>query len=204
MIILAFSVFLYQVAFAGFIPEKFEADFIQHKISKLHKKKSESPIKLEYEKPSRIKYHVLVEDDEIIIVCNPKTTWFYKPPFDKEFKGDVRIGKSAKYCYSKIFDSLGHGLKSNPIYSVNKITNEKYELTFSKGAAAQLSIGKMQLLFVAGKELKFINLKRLSLFYLGEEEPVHLTKKSIKPVKSFKKDHFVFKIPKNTNIEYLK
>lgn len=250
-------------SFAGFLPKAFEGDFIQ--IKKTRRSTKETPVKIKYLYPKNIRMSVLDKDNAVTYVCNAKKTWIYSPPFMEGEKGSVREGASSKYCYSKIFDALSRGLKTNKIYTVKKLKGNEFKLSFTKSAAEEIGFGEIEINFLnppyvfkniasmvmydfSSLELTQIKLKlvksKLKLSKLNEKikkkgkdqgklrksivglkkintklqnniadleakykkskkKPVILKTTKLKLYKSLSKDTFIFKIPKNTEVEIM-
>ncbi len=192
---------LFDTAMAAFLPKAFEATFIEEKVSVIGSKKTIKHIDVKYQFPSHI-YLKVVEEDALYI-CNSTKVWFYTPPFIEGEPGLVKVGSSSKYCYSKVFDSLKKGLKDNKLYSVKKLKNNTFELTFMDNAKKQLGLDKLKLFFKDNKT-EFQNVRSIELYYTGEAHPVALKRKKIEVSKGFKKSLFEFNPPQNTETQLMK
>ncbi len=188
-------------AWAGFLPRAFEAEFVEEKKSLLPGKVISKPVVFKYEYPSNI--HMNFDSNDTIYICNSKKVWIYQPPIIEGEKGTLKIGTTNKHCYSKLFDSLKRGLKSNKLYSVKKSQGNNYLLSFKKSAREQLSIEKLEIEF-EGKKTAFTSIKQFKIFFIEDENPLRLVKKSIKLVKGFSDKIFSFDPPDNTDIQEMK
>lgn len=205
LLTLFFVLALLDTAFAGFLPKAFEAEFTQETKSKISKRVRKSKLKIKYQFSSNINFKDLATDT--LYICNKKDVWIYTPPlvdFPGE-KGQVRIGSSSKYCYSKIFDSLSKGLTNNNLYTVKKNNTKKYTLTFSKKAKAQLGFEKLEILFKKqAKKISFLDVDRMNIHYTDQKHPTILVNDKIKKKKNFPKGTFIFQVPKNTDIQKMR
>lgn len=185
-------------ALAGFLPAKFEASFDDVR------GQSKIPVLIKYQYPQKIYYEVK-GDAPLLYVCNPKKTWKYTPPFIEGEKGELAVGDSGQFCYSRIFDSLAKGLDSNKLYKVSK-NGKMATLNFSKDAKAQLGLEKIQISFKnnAAKVKGLSEAKDMEMYLSNKPEPVKLVLKKFDSSPSFKKDQFEFSPPKNTNITKMK
>lgn len=182
----------------SFVPHAFSAEFVQEAKSAISDKVSKSNLDVKYQYPNNF-YLKDNGNDPTIYVCNQKNVWIYKPPFIEGVNGELTIGSKSDQCYSKIFDSLKYGLNSNKTYKVKKISATNFELSFLKGAKAELGLEKLVLVLKNAKT-SFDNINKLELYYEGEKGPVTLSLVSISKVKAFPKETFIFKVPKNTNV----
>lgn len=179
-------------ALAGFLPSSFEADFSDVR------GKREIPVNIKYSFPKKIRYEVK-GDTPLLYVCNEKKTWKYTPPFMEGEKGELAVGDSSQFCYSRIFDSLSKGLKSNDIYNVSN-KGDLSTLSFSERAKKQLGLEKIEITFDGKKKSSLADAKELKMFLTNKPEPVKLVLKDIKTNPKFNSDQFKFSTPKNTNV----
>lgn len=189
----------------GFMPNAFEGEFVQIQKSRNPRKKSkEVPTTIYYQKPRNFHMHSKTESgQDTRYICNKETTWFYSAPFTPDAKGQLRTGDSSKFCYVKIFDALNRGLKSNSIYSVKKLAERKYELSFSKEASEELQFDKVELAF-DDMPLNFKNIESLTMYSPTRKTPFILKRKSIELKNELSSDLFNFKVPENTETEVMK
>lgn len=189
-------------ALAGFLPKSFEADFVQ--ITKKQRGTSEDPVKVFYKYPSNI-YFDVKGDAPILYVCNQEKVWIYDPPWIEGEAGELKVGDSSKYCYSKFFDALANGLKDNELYKVQK-SKDSAELNFSKSAEDQLSISKVKLEFSEAitpkTELK--DVKKIHIFKKDAKDALTLVVKSLDQKTEIQDKQFQFTPPKNTNVTEIK
>ena len=206
-ILIVFFFVLVEFAVAkSFLPKSFEATLEQQNISiikmgkdnkKIHKKIFKSDIEMKYMFPSNIVFDV---KDQILYVCNSKKTWAYTAGSFGE-NGELTVGDSSKYCYSKIFDALANGLENNKLYTVSTKGKQSL-LKFDEKAQNQLSILKINLDFKekVNSKTSIENLISMELYYKGKKSPTKFIFKSLNLETKNKKKDFVFLPPKNTNI----
>ena len=187
------------MAAESFLPKSFDADFVD-----VRGKNTKIPVNIKYQFPSNIFYEVK-GDAPLLYVCNEKKTWKYTPPFMEGEKGELAVGDSSQFCYSKIFDSLAKGLESNNLYAVEK-KGKVAILSFKEKAKKQLSLEKIEITFkeAIADNTTLGEAKNLQLFLLNKPEPVKLKLKKFKEGPKFKKDQFSFAAPENTNILQMK
>lgn len=178
---------------AGFLPKGFEAQFFDVRGS------VKIPVTIKYQFPKQIYYEVK-GDAPLLYVCNESKTWKYTPPFMEGEKGELAVGDSSQFCYSRIFDSLSNGLVSNELYTVvNKGANST--LSFKEKAKKQLGLDRIEIQFKtsAGPKSSLADAKELKMFLSSKPEPVKLVLKTYKSNPKFKDGQFSFKAPDNTN-----
>jgi hypothetical protein len=191
----------------SFFPKSFEAKLEQQnititKIGKKNKKTIRNVIKsdveMKYMFPSNI---VFDTKDMLLYVCNSEKTWIYTPGSFGE-KGELTVGDSSKYCYSKIFDALANGLKNNSLYTVSS-KGKKSILTFTEKAQDRLEILKIDLLFKKKitSEVGIQDLYSMDLYRKDQKRPTKFIFKSLNPKSKFTKKDFIFIPPKHTNIK---
>ena len=186
------------MAAKSFLPKAFKADFMQKRKSIVSGIVKKSKITIKYQYPGNF-YLSEGNASSTIYVCNKKKVWVYNPPFVKDEPGHLTIGSGNKHCYSKIFDSLQHGLVDNKTYKVKKITNTNYELTFLKEARAQLGVSSLNVHFKSKKTL-FKDIKKLVIHYIKDENILTLESSSLESLTRFPPGTFSFKPPKNTDV----
>ena len=197
MRLIAFILFS-NLVFAVSIPKAFEAKFLEVDSQSLRGEKR-YPVLMKYKFKGHIYYEIQKEDAQSLYVCNPTTTWFYKPPFIKGEPGELSVGKSNKYCYSKIFDTLS---SANPGFKLFKRTSQGKVATyvFSKEVQKQMGMTKVVLEFKeqARPAVDFASLLKLSLYKSGSDRPVVLELKQLEKEPKFNSKTFHFTPPKNT------
>jgi outer membrane lipoprotein-sorting protein len=179
-----------------FFPASFKTEY-----SKSFKSKTGRLIKtkgnVEYQFPGQI----WMDDSKAntVLVVNKEKFWFYRPSFAKDEKGELQIGSTSDLGLLKLLDALKMGVISNKFFKVqvkqttkllvfSKKFSEKYNLKNAK-IVAKKGIKKIQTLTDVGSiELNYVNNKAMDKFSFDKIEN-----------KKFAKDHFTFKIPKNTN-----
>lgn len=192
---------LIQAANAAFIPKSFVAE-----LNEVHKSQ-EIKTQIKYMEGGYIYYTSFdtFEPDQaqLVYVCNPKTTYKYVPPFDKNEKGELTRGASNVYCYSKVFEALRRGLKNNELYTV-KIENNSAFLTFSEKASKQLGLKKIDLEFENKNKSSISDVSSMILYFEQKPEPTKFVLKSFDIKQKLNKTDFEFQIPENTNIKEMK
>lgn len=184
--------------YGSFLPKSFDAKFLDVRGQK------EIPVVIKYQFPSNIYYEVK-GDAPLLYVCNAKKTWKYTPPFIEGEKGELAIGDSGQFCYSKIFDSLSKGLESNELYSVEK-KGQSATFAFKEKAKKQLSLEKIEIAFneKISEKTGLGEAKELRLFLVNKPEPVNLRLVEFEKAPKLEKDQFSFSAPKNTNVIQMK
>jgi outer membrane lipoprotein-sorting protein len=182
---------------SAFVPDSFTTDYEQKAKKKIGKGYRVATGTFEYQYPGNLKVSQ-VAPDELIYVSNKTKTWIYRPPFDEGEKAEVMIHKGQEASLSSFFDILKSGLKSNKHYKV-VAKKSMVSLNFKKAAVKKTGVSKADLTFT-GKR-KFSTLKKIHISYKdGREVILNLSK--LKAGVKFKKDHFVFDVPKNANVTY--
>lgn len=184
--------------FAAFLPSSFDAEFLDVRGEK------EIPVNIKYKFPKQIYYEVK-GDTPLLYVCNEKKTWKYTPPFIEGEKGELAVGDSGQFCYSRIFDSLSQGLIDNKLYKTKKSGN-KAILNFTKKATDQLGLEKIEIVF--GKKFEshtsMSEAKSLKLFLQNKAEPVFLKLVKIDINPKLGSEMFKFSAPENTKTTQMK
>ncbi|MBD66656.1 MAG: hypothetical protein CME62_15715 [Halobacteriovoraceae bacterium] len=198
-LIFLLSIFLAEASLAGFIPKAFEGDFEQIKKDRRGRDRTE-PVKILYSTPQSIKMTTETKGLKTILVCNPEKTWIYNEGFGGE-PGQVRVGDSAKYCYSQIFDVLARGLTDNKFYKVKNLSKHEFKLTFSKNATSRLGYDEVDIKFKS-KPHEFSQIEHLVLIN-KDKSPVKLKLKKLQVVSKFDKETFVFQIPKGAETQQM-
>lgn len=182
----------------AFMPKSFSTKYTQEYKSKVSRRIKKSSGTFEYKYPSKIKFNQQ-KPTSLTVTSNSKKTWIYTPPFDKGDKGQVTIGQGGE-SLSKFFDLLTTGLKSNKDF---KVTNDKKSLktvlTPEEKVKKELGISNVEFYF--NKKVGFKNIDKIILSYT-DKRVVTLKLSEMNENLTFKKDHFVFDPPKNTNIVY--
>lgn len=202
VLILLWITFITPVAWAGFLPTSFEADFEQ--VTKSLRREKVSPVKIFYKFQSNIFFKVS-GDTPVTYICNKKKVWIYNPPFIEGEAGELMIGDSSKYCYSKFFDALSKGLDNNVLYKVKK-NNNVAVLNFGPDAAKQLSIQTVTLVFKENinRNSTLSDLNYMDILKVNEKRPVKLKLKKMKTGVSIQDSKFIFNTPQNTNVKLMK
>ncbi|MBC77106.1 MAG: hypothetical protein CME64_13920 [Halobacteriovoraceae bacterium] len=190
--------FLTLNSFAAFLPKSFDAKFVDVR------GKKEIPVNIKYKYPKQIFYEVK-GDTPLLYVCNQKKTWKYSPPFIEGEKGELAVGDSGQFCYSRIFDSLSKGLSDNKLYKTSK-NGTKAVLSFTKKAVDQLGLEKIEISFSEDlkEETSLSDAKSLKLYLENKAEPVLLKLVSIDVNPKLDSKIFKFEAPKNTKTIQMK
>lgn len=199
IILLVILIIISAKSWANFLPKTFEANFEQ--VTKSLRGQKISPVKVFYKFQSNI-YFEVTGDTPVTYICNKDKVWIYNPPFIEGEPGELKVGDSSKYCYSKFFDTLSKGLTANKLYNVKSKKNEVI-LTFSKDVSEQLSINKVEILLKSevSKNTTFKDVISMKIFKMSERNPVVLNLKNIKSNVQIDNSKFLFVPPKNTNIK---
>lgn len=177
-----------------FVPKSFKAKF-DYLVPSLRGDPNKISVDIDFNKPTDLRYEIKDPNHAVTFVCNRQKTWVYTPSFIEGGKGELKVGDSSKYCFSKIFQALNNGLTDNKVYTVKKVKKE-YVLTFTKQAKVALGIDKIGLVFKDKNE--FENLSLLKIYKAQNQAQIYEMKKIDKKV-DFQKGHFEFTPPKNTN-----
>lgn len=199
LILLILLIIISSKSWADFLPKTFEADFEQ--VTKSLRGEKKSPVKVFYKFRSNIFFEVK-GDTPVTYICNKDKVWIYNPPFIEGEAGELKIGDSSKYCYSKFFDTLSRGLEDNNLYKVSLGNNEAM-LTFSKKVSNQLSIEKVKIILnkSVSSMATFDDVKSMHIYKINEQNPVILNLKLLKSNISILDEKFKFKTPENTNVK---
>lgn len=198
MIALLLTLFVATVE-ASFLPESFSADYEESFLSSVNGKEKKSFGRIDYKFPRHIRFEV-VSPDPTTFVANPKTSWYYRPPFIEGEEGQVTIQKSDDMVLTKFLDALKNGAKTNAAYTVKTKANE-LTLVFSAPLQKDLQMSQA-ILVAAGDATKAASLgdfKELVLHYKSGKK-VRMKFLSFRPGIGFPADHFNFRIPPKTKV----
>jgi outer membrane lipoprotein-sorting protein len=220
LVILASSLFAKSKK-VTWLPIQFKASFvsIDENIFTDEIKKTKGELSYKYPKRLKMEYN---SDPKVIYTSNLSEIYLYtapkKDPKLKNVPGELRITKGGRGDLMNFFDSLRvNGLNSNKSYKVTKKENV-VNIIFTKDKAKQLKITKAKLSFhVSSKNTKtmkkgkktnkskqykydFKSLKALAVT-LNSKKVVNYELDKIDTNVKLSKDYFVFKTPKNTNVE---
>ncbi len=179
------------------MPKTFKVEFTQVTMGSWSGKVKESQGEIDYENPAKIRFKILSPRPSEF-VSNGKKSWFYTPAFMQGEKGEVIVQTSNKVVLSKFFDRISQGLTSNSLYTV-KASNNRFELLFSPVLQKELGMEKSVILFNEGKNKNFQEIQSIELNYKDKKPVVLKFKKMVTPA-MFSGGHFIFEIPKETNI----
>ena len=204
---------LADTSFAGFMPKAFKAEYSQIKKSRFKRRVVKpTPVKIQYAYPRNIRMHSKDKVQDVLYICNKNKTWIYTPSYKKKVKkkiktvnGQLRVGPSSKFCFSKIFDVLDKGLVSNKSYKVRSLQSGKFELVFTPRLVAELNYEKFELSFDK-MPYNFKAIKDIKMFKRVKDKKPTLTliRKKVKLVSKIDSKVFNFKAPKNTDIIKMK
>lgn len=189
-----FLIFLTTNIFA-FVPNSFSTKYVQIFESKVGKGERKAEGIFEYMYPSNLRVDQ-VGPEKILYVSNKNKTWIYRPPFFDDEAPEVTVHKGQDKSLSSFFDILKSGLKTNANYKVVTKKNVA-ELSFNNQAKRATGLDGASLEF--DKDMTFKSIKSISLAYTDGRK-VRLNLKETKVDVKFKKNHFVFDIPKNAKI----
>lgn len=174
----------------SFVPKKFSAKFTQEYKSQVSGKIKKGNGILDYEFPSKLRFE-MIEPDPIIFINNMTLNWYFRPPFVKGEKGELKKNVKGGNVFADFFDSLSEGLKDNDYYKV-KINGDKAEIFFSEAHGAELGLKSAILWFKSASDLKFIKLKEITLFYPNDRE-TKIIFNSLNEETDFPPERFIFK-----------
>ena len=183
-----------------FLPASFSADYEESFKSAATGKEKKSSGKIDYKYPRHIRFEV-VSPDPSSFVANPKTSWYYTPPFVEGEEGQVVVQRSEDLVLTKFLDSLKNGAKTNSAYSV---AFQKSQLILTFTAALKKDLQMVQAILTAknGDAAKASNLGAFQ-----ELELVHTNGRRVKmkflefrPGLTFADKHFEFRVPPKTKV----
>lgn len=180
-----------------FVPSQFQIKFVQSFKSVVSGKVKKSKGQIDYRYPGSIRFKEFKSNTEF--VSNPRTSWYYSPPFIKGEKGTVQVNSGKRFVIGRLFDALKNGLKSNAQYRVKSLKKSVYELTFLGKTADELNL-KKAFVYFSGKSLNSLKgVGKMKLMY-QDGKKVDFLFETFKDDISFSEAHFVFSIPKNTKV----
>lgn len=185
---------------AEFLPKSFISKFEQEYVSSLKGKIKKGEGTIEYKFPSKIRFETSIPS-RVVYVSNGEKAWYYRAPFIEGEAGEVSEFKKneASAMYIKLFDSLKNGLKSNAHYTIKKINETEFQLSFLEKFKKELGINSSKLFFnSAKKEMKFEDLKKMELIFSNDKKST-LIFVEIKSNVEILPNRFEFVAPKNTN-----
>lgn len=176
----------------AFLPKTFTADFEQVRKGIISGKIKKSNGTIEYKYPSNLRLEIK-GSESLLLVSNPKKTWYYRPPFMEGEKGELTINESGKTELSGFFDLLKNGLKSGALFRVTKKKGSVI-LRFTKSGIVRSGIKKATLDFT-GRHI-FSNLSAIHIVQKTDKLlTLNLSNQHAEVKLSSKR--FVFKTPKN-------
>ena len=184
-----------------FLPATFSTDYEESYQSAASGKEKKSNGRIDYKYPRHIRFTVIAPDPSTF-VSNPKSSWYYTPPFIEGEEGQVVLQQSEDLVMTKFLDTLRNGARSNKAYRV--LFNEnRLTLQFSPALKKDLQMRGAVLRTPSGVQAS--KAKRLSEFkelVLQHSNGRDVTMKflNFKTDVSFPADHFVFQIPEKTKI----
>ena len=182
---------------SSFLPQSFKAEFSQEYISSLRNKTKTSKGRIDYRYPGHIRF-MTEYPQKITFVSNPTQTWYYVAPFIQGEPGELTLNSGGKNNpYIQLFDLLGQNLKTNSYYKISR-TKKSVILNFTSKGEKETQMKRAELLFSQGQE-KFRFIKKIKITFKDQKTST-LKFSSLQTQVRFKKDHFIFKVPKNTRI----
>lgn len=195
-IILAFN--LNSMVYAEFLPQSFEAQFEQEYISTLKSKVKKGKGLIKYKYPGQIRFETDTPST-VIYVTNGKKSWYYRAPFVPDEQGEVTISsaKSGSTPYTKFFDVLKNGLKSNDFYDYKD--GEKSRLTFKPAYEKEFGIKKAEISFATKTSKLFKDITDIELTF-SDDKTSKIKFKELKIDSVNAADSFEFEPPANTKV----
>lgn len=146
------TLFIHQVALADFLPNSFTAGFSQEYVSSLKGKTKKGTGTIEYKFPGNIRFETL-NPTHVLFITNGAKSWYYTFPFIEGEKGELSevTTKDGNGMFSKFFDSLKNGLKSNSIYDAKK-ESDKTLIIFKSKPSKEIGVKNAKLFFENNKE----------------------------------------------------
>lgn len=186
------------VSFAAsdFLPQSFSAQFEQEYVSTLKSRVKKGNGKVDYQFPGKIRFETNTPST-VIYVSNAIKAWYYRAPFVPEEQGEVTITSAANGAtpFTKFFDVLKNGLKSNSQYIVERKENVS-TLKFLKDASAEYGISEASIVFKdKGEAFKDIDYIELTF---NDKKTSKLKFKDLKINNVNAAETFEFVIPANT------
>ncbi len=185
----------------SFLPDTFTADYEESYKSAASGKEKKSFGRIDYKYPRHIRFEVKAPDPSTF-VSNPKSSWYYTPPFMEGEEGQVVLQQSEDLVMTKFLDTLKNGARSNRAYRV-LFNQNRLTLQFSEVLKKDLQMKGAVLRTKPGEQAS--KAKHLSDF--GEIELQHNNGRHVvmkfldfKTNVSFPVDHFVFHIPPQTKV----
>jgi outer membrane lipoprotein-sorting protein len=184
---------------ADFLPATFSADYQEVGKSSVNGKEKIVTGRIDYKYPRHLRLEVSAPD-ALTFVTNPKTSWYYTPPFMEPEQGQVVIQKSTDIVYGQFFDAIKDGTKVNRSY-VSQVVGKEWTLTFNPDLQKSLKIKSVRL--VHGVDAaKASSLSEFKEMWLSQQDgkTVRLVFLNFRSGVPFPADHFEFKIPPNTKV----
>lgn len=183
---------------ADFLPSSFSANFTQEYVSTLKGKVKKGNGTVDYKYPGNIRFETN-NPTHVLFVSNGKKNWYYSFPFIEGEEGELTesSGKDSVGFFTKFFDSLKNGLKSNQIYSVENNKNET-SILFKNKFQKEVGLKTAKLIFLTDK-MEFNNIERIELEFLDlKKSTMKLSEIKLNP--TFDSEKFNFIPPKNTKL----
>ncbi len=183
-----------------FLPASFSADFEQSFKGVASGKEKKSFGKIDYKYPRHIRFEV-VSPEPSTFVANPKTSWYYTPPFVETEEGQVVVQRSEELVLIKFLDSLKNGAKTNAAYKV-AFNKSQLILTFSPALKKDMQMDQAILTTKNGDAAKATRLgdfKELDLVN-SNGRPVKIRFLEFRPGLIFAEKHFEFRVPPKTKV----
>lgn len=183
-----------------FLPASFSADFEQSFKGVASGKEKKTFGKIDYKYPRHIRFEVL-SPEASTFVANPKTSWYYSPPFVETEEGQVVIQRSEQLVLTKFLDSLKNGAKTNPAYAV-AFNKSQLILTFSPALKKDMQMDQAILTTKSGdaaKATKLGDFNELDLMN-SNGRPVKFRFLEFRPGLTFADKHFEFRVPPKTKV----
>jgi outer membrane lipoprotein carrier protein len=180
-------------AFAEFLPTSFSANFSQEYVSSLKGKMKKGDGTIDYKFPSNIRFETN-NPTHVIYVTNGSKAWYYTFPFIDGEKGELTesSAQNGSGLFTKFFDSLKNGLKSNNLYDVKK-ENNKTTVLFKDKTKKEIGVKLAVLTFKTTTE-EFSTIESIDVEFLDSKKSL-MKLSNIKLNPNFESNKFSFTMP---------
>ena len=196
LLLVFFLLVFFRISFASFMPDAFEAKFIQESKSIIHNKVKTSEGLLKYKYSSHI-FLDIKQPSEVLFVSNPKKSWKYSPPIIKGERGILEEMKTSSLPNLVFFDLLRNGLKDNKYYYVKKRKKDSNAVTLyiKKPYSKNFRMIQVDILFKSkSKKAHFRDVERLTATYSNNSK-IDYVIKDLNEKPNFGEKQFVFQAP---------
>jgi outer membrane lipoprotein carrier protein len=186
------------LSFAEFLPNSFTANFSQEYVSSLKGKTKKGNGSVEYKFPGNIRFET-TSPTHVLFITNGKKSWYYTYPFIDGEDGELTEsnGQDGVGIFTKFFDSLKNGLKTNSLYKIEN-KNEIVIVNFTEKSSKDIGIKSADLKF-SNKNQAFKDLDSIELQFLdGKKSTMKLSGISVNPI--ILESRFIFTPPKSNKL----